>query len=162
MKNDISVEEVIELKEELEMENIMKLQDGITKDDAVAIINEEVSVEEIVEIKEEMQEALDLAGIRIESQKVPNFAKEGLDDMQIIKLDEPKDDGVKFTEIMDKPSNNDAFGIIDSVKNVNTFEVSFEVWTKTSKFTLLFISVKTNRKERKKEKNPNEDEANES
>ena len=127
MKNDISVEEVIELKEELEMENIMKLQDGITKDDAVAIINEEVSVEEIVEIKEEMQEALDLAGIRIESQKVPNFAKEGLDDMQTIKLDEPKDDGVKFTEIMDKPSNNDGFGIIDSVKNVNTFEVSFEV-----------------------------------
>lgn len=53
MKNDIAVEDVLELKDELDMNNIMKLQDGITKQEAIEIIDDESTVEEIVEEKQE-------------------------------------------------------------------------------------------------------------
>merc|ERR1712079_363485 len=100
MKNEIPVEEVLELKEELEMESIMKLQNGITKEEAVAIIDDRASVEEIVEIKEEINEISKLEGITIESERFPNFAKEGQKEMTLIDINaNNEDDIVRFVEV---------------------------------------------------------------
>jgi len=118
MKNDIPVEEVLELKEELEMETIMKLQDGITKEDAVAIIDGKATVEEIVEVKEAIKEVSKLEGITIESEKFPNFAKEGQNEMTIVDFNSNNDNGVRFTEVTDNFEDDGNFGILDSVRNV--------------------------------------------
>ena len=47
----------------VEMETIMKLQDGLTKSDAVAIIDDQNTVMEIVEMKEVMKEVTKLEGL---------------------------------------------------------------------------------------------------
>ena len=122
MKNDIMVEEVLDLKKELDMSNIMKLQDGITKEDAVAIIDNKMSVEEVVEMKEAVKEVSRLEGITIESNKFPNFGKEGLDDMNILKINEQNNDEVRFTEVIDQSSKEGSFEILDSVRNTDKVE----------------------------------------
>ena len=139
MKNEIPVEEVIELKKELEMDDIMKLQDGITKDDAISIISEEMSVEEVIEMKEELEEkeVIKLGGVPEDSEKFPNFAKE---ETEIINIDN-NDGGVSFTEIgpneeIIKNQNQNAFEvnrdlmkeshreILESVRNTRPNEVN--------------------------------------
>merc|ERR1712223_2052014 len=122
MKNEIPVEEVLELKEELEMESIMKLQDGITKEEAVAIIDDKASVEEIVQIKEEINEISKLEGITIESERFPNFAKEGQKEMTLIDINSNnEDDIVRFVEVSEQPENVEQFQIIESVRNTKPF-----------------------------------------
>ena len=113
MKNEIPVEEVIELKKELEMDDIMKLQDGITKEDAISIINEEMSVEEIIEMKEELEEkeVVKIGGDPVGSEKFPNFIKE---ETEVINIDD-KEGGVSFLEIA--PNEEER-------QNQNVFEVN--------------------------------------
>ena len=139
MKNEIPVEEVIELKKELEMDDIMKLQDGITKEDAISIINEEMSVEEIIEMKEELgeKEVIQIGGDPVESEKFPNFVKE---ETEVINIDD-KEGGVSFLEIApneEKRQNQNVFEvnrdlmkeshreILESVRNTRPNEVNME------------------------------------
>ena len=139
MKNDIPVEEVIELKKELEMDDIMKLQDGITKEDAISIINEEMSVEEVIEMKEELEEkeVIKIGGDPVGSEKFPNFIKE---ETEVINIDD-KAGGVSFLEIApneEKRQNQNVFEvnrdlmkeshreILESVRNTRPNEVNME------------------------------------
>ena len=139
MKNEIPVEEVIELKKELEMDDIMKLQDGITKEDAISIINEEMSVEEIIEMKEELEEkeVVKIGGDPVGSEKFPNFIKE---ETEVINIDD-KEGGVSFLEIApneEKRQNQNVFEvnrdlmkeshreILESVRNTRPNEVNME------------------------------------
>ena len=139
MKNEIPVEEVIELKKELEMDDIMKLQDGITKEDAIAIINEEMSVEEVIEMKEELEEkeVVKIGGDPVGSGKFPNFIKE---ETEVINIDD-KEGGVSFLEIApneEKRQNQNVFEvnrdlmkeshreILESVRNTRPNEVNME------------------------------------
>ena len=125
MKNDIPVEEVIELKDELEMKDIMMLQDGITKEDVVAIIEEDMSVEEVIEMKEEIRDVVKLGGEPTEAAKFPNFAKEAPEVINI----EDSEGGVSFSEVL---SNEDLVKaeeeahreILESVRNTRPNEVS--------------------------------------
>ena len=139
MKNEIPVEEVIELKKDLEMDDIMKLQDGITKEDAIAIINEEMSVEEVIEMKEELEEkeVIKIGGDPVGSEKFPNFIKE---ETEVINIDD-KEGGVSFLEIApneEKRQNQNVFEvnrdlmkeshreILESVRNTRPNEVNME------------------------------------
>ena len=139
MKNEIPVEEVIELKKDLEMDDIMKLQDGITKEDAISIINEEMSVEEIIEMKEELEEkeVVKIGGDPVGSEKFPNFIKE---ETEVINIDD-KEGGVSFLEIApneEKRQNQNVFEvnrdlmkeshreILESVRNTRPNEVNME------------------------------------
>merc|ERR1712217_411217 len=97
----------------------MKLQDGITKEEAVAIIYDKASVEEIVEIKEISK----LEGITIESERFPNFAKEGQKEMTLIDINaNNEDDIVRFVEVSEQPENVEQFQIIESVRNTKPFQ----------------------------------------
>ena len=126
MKNDIPVEEVIELKDELEMKDIMMLQDGITKEDVEAIIEEDMSVEEVIEMKEEMRDVVKLGGEPAESDKFPNFAKEA---PEVINIDN-SEGGVSFSEVLPnedlvKTEEEDVSReILESVRNTRPNEVS--------------------------------------
>ena len=139
MKNEIPVEEVIELKKDLEMDDIMKLQDGITKEDAISIINEEMSVEEVIEMKEELEEkeVVKIGGDPVGSGKFPNFIKE---ETEVINIDD-KEGGVSFLEIApneEKRQNQNVFEvnrdlmkeshreILESVRNTRPNEVNME------------------------------------
>ena len=57
-------------------------------------------------------------GITIESEKFPNFAKEGQDEMTIVDFNKNNDDGVRFTEVNDNSEDDGNFGILESVRNV--------------------------------------------
>ena len=57
-------------------------------------------------------------GITIESEKFPNFAKEGQDEMTIVDFNKNNDDGVRFTEVNDNSEDDVNFGILESVRNV--------------------------------------------
>jgi len=113
MKNEISVEEVLDLKDDITMVEIMSLQDGMTKEDIIAVVEDVVTIDEVIEMKEKLEEMSGLKGIQI----VPDqgetddeetiMGMEGLEEMaehmEIIDIDGPNDDGVKFIEIFNEP-----------------------------------------------------------
>lgn len=114
MKNELPVVEVLELKDSLEMKDIMKLQDGITKEEAVDIIEDKASVDDIVASKESPNDITKLEGIRIESERFPNFAKEGSHDMNILNINQGN--GMKFSEV----SNLQNKEVLESVMNTES------------------------------------------
>ena len=130
MKNEIPVEEVIELKKELEMDDIMKLQDGITKEDAIAIINEEMSVEEVIEMKEELEEkeVIKIGGDPVGSEKFPNFIKE---ETEVINIDD-KAGGVSFLEIAPNEEKR---------QNQNVFEVNRDLMKESHREILESVRI---------------------
>merc|ERR1712108_51290 len=74
MKNEISVQEVLDLKDDITMVEIMSLQDGMTKED-----NDEEPI-------------MGMKGI-----------EEMAEQMEVIDIDGPSNDGVKFIEIFNEP-----------------------------------------------------------
>ena len=70
-----------------------------------------------------------ISGITIESERFPNFAKEGQKEMTIIDID--KDDIVKFKEVSDSSNRgdeSDSVNILDSVRNTGSSEVGFFIF----------------------------------
>jgi len=110
MKNDMSVEDVLELKDEITMVEIMSLQDGMTKEDIVAVVENVVTVDEVIEMKEKLEQMSEMNGIQIVSNidtiepvLGPGGIEEMANDMEVIDLDTPNKDSVKFIEIFDEP-----------------------------------------------------------
>ena len=59
----------------------------------------------------------------IESEKFPNFAKEGQNEMTIVDFNSNNDNGVRFTEVTDNFEDDGNFGILDSVRNVKPVSI---------------------------------------
>lgn len=113
MKNEVSVEEILELKDAITMVEIMSLQDGMTKEDIVAVVEDVVTVDEVIEMKEKLEQMSEMKGIQIVPPQretgngEPIMGMEGVEEMagqmEIIDIDGPSDDGVKFIEIFNEP-----------------------------------------------------------
>jgi len=110
MKNEISVEEVLELKDDITMVEIMSLQDGMTKEDIIAVVEDVVTVDEVIEMKEKLEQMSEMKGIEIVPEiggGEPIMGMEGLEEMagqmEIIDINGPGNDGVKFIEIFNEP-----------------------------------------------------------
>ena len=75
-------------------------------------------------------------GITIESERFPNFAKEGQKEMTLIDINaNNEDDIVRFVEVSEQPENVEQFQIIESVRNTKPFQP--EVGPKDNKMCLL-------------------------
>jgi hypothetical protein len=112
MKNEISVQEVLDLKDDITMVEIMSLQDGMTKEDIIAVVEDIVTVDEVIEMKEKLEQMSELNGIQVvpleeDNDEEPIMGMEGIEEMaeqmEVIDIDGPSNDGVKFIELFNEP-----------------------------------------------------------
>merc|ERR1719483_448411 len=92
------------------IEIVPEIGGGMTKEDIIAVVEDVVTVDEVIEMKEKLEQMSEMKGIEIVPEiggGEPIMGMEGLEEMagqmEIIDINGPGNDGVKFIEIFNEP-----------------------------------------------------------